>query len=115
MSTLAALSAWGCTHVGALVGAFGLLAIEGSYVPQILRLWRLRRAEEVSMLFPALNLLGRLCALCYSVGRADSIFVGGFLLGILLRATLLSQVIWYRSRERAAGPLTLASAPGVLS
>jgi hypothetical protein len=88
-----------------LLGAVGMLAIETSYLPQIVRLARLKRADDVSYFFPALNLGGRLCALTYSVAMGSSIFGIGFLVGAMLRLTLLLQVIWYR-RNRA---LSIAS------
>ena len=78
------------------LGSAGFLAIEASYVPQIARLHRLKRAEEVSYLFPSLNALGRILALTYSLSEHDDVFVSGFLLGIALRAILLGQVFWYR-------------------
>jgi len=86
----------------AWVGTAGILAIEGSYVPQILRLFRLKRAEELSLFFPALNLVGRLLALTYSVLTRDHVFTVGFLAGALLRLTLLIQVAWYRGAGRRA-------------
>lgn len=79
----------------------GFLAIEASYVPQIVRLHRMKRAEEVSLLFPALNLLGRVLALAYALGEGETVFVSGFALGIALRLVLLVQVAWYR---RATSP-----------
>ena len=78
------------------IGMAGVLAIEGSYVPQIVRLFRLKRADELSLFFPALNLAGRLLALSYSLLVRDQVFTVGFLLGALLRLTLLIQVIVYR-------------------
>jgi lipid-A-disaccharide synthase-like uncharacterized protein len=86
------------------VGTAGILAIEGSYVPQITRLYRLKRADEISLFFPGLNLAGRLLALAYSVVVGDHVFVLGFLLGALLRATLLLQVAWYRRVASRAEP-----------
>jgi uncharacterized protein with PQ loop repeat len=81
------------------LGTAGILAIEGSYFPQIARLYRLKRAEEVSLFFPALNLLGRLLALGYSVLTSEHVFTIGFLVGAVLRLTLLLQVAWYRRGE----------------
>ena len=91
----------------AWIGTAGILAIEGSYLPQIVRLYRLKRAEEVSLLFPALNLGGRLLALTYSLLMHDRVFTAGFLVGAVLRLTLLVEVAWYR---RAAAK-TDSSAP----
>ncbi|MGO8994529.1 MAG: PQ-loop repeat-containing protein [Polyangiaceae bacterium] len=88
-----------------LLGAAGLVAIEGSYVPQIVRLFRLKKADEISYLFPGLNLAGRVMALAYSVAVGDSVFVVGFLVGATLRLVLLTQVAWYRHRPPSIVPL----------
>jgi uncharacterized protein with PQ loop repeat len=90
----------------AWIGTAGIVAIEGSYFPQIVRLFRLKRADEISVFFPGLNLAGRLLALTYSILVHDQVFVLGFLFGALLRLTLLTQVAWYRyvaSRAKAGG------------
>src|SRR5437588_11065754 len=73
-----------------------MAAIEVAYLPQILRLFRRKHAADVSVLFPALNGLGRVCALIFAVHEGQSVFVVGFVVGIVLRMVLLSQVVWYR-------------------
>jgi|ERR1700722_8802787 lipid-A-disaccharide synthase-like uncharacterized protein len=78
------------------LGTLGMIAIEGSYLPQIGRLFRLKHAEDISVLFPSLNLAGRLLALSYALSAHESVFTLGFLVGAVLRLTLLSQVLWYR-------------------
>ena len=83
------------------MGSAGFLAIEASYIPQIARLHRLKRAEEMSYLFPALNVFGRVLALVYSAFEHDDVFVSGFVLGISLRVILLAQVFWYRRKPAA--------------
>ena len=65
----------------------------------------MKRAEEVSFFFPLLNVLGRVLALAYALGRHESVFVSGFVLGIALRLVLLGQVAWYR-RSATAGWVT---------
>ena len=77
-------------------GSLGLLAIEGSYLPQLMRLYRLKQADEISYLFPALNLFGRLFAFAYSVSTQNAVFTIGFFVGSCLRLVLLVQVAWYR-------------------
>ena len=81
-------------------GIIGFWLIEGSYLPQIQLLYRLKEAEEFSLLFPSANLIGRVLALIYAFSRHESVFVLGFALGIVLRLILLSQVVWYRRRRR---------------
>lgn len=93
-----------------------MVAIEASYVPQILRLWRVKEASEVSVLFPALNLFGRLCAVSYALHLGDTILAVGFMVGIVLRATFFAQVVLYTPKDerlpwrqlsfRAKRPLT---------
>ncbi len=82
-----------------LVGALGMFAIEASYVPQIVRLHRIKHADDVSYFFPTLNAAGRVLALLYAVASNNEVFVAGFLVGIALRLTLLVQVAWYRRRR----------------
>jgi len=87
-------------HFNWVLGTIGLLAIEGSYLPQIVRLFRLRRADDVSVFFPALNLLGRLFALMYALSKHENGFSMGLIIGMALRMTLLLQVLWYRRRTQ---------------
>jgi lipid-A-disaccharide synthase-like uncharacterized protein len=91
------------------LGTAGLIAIEGSYLPQIFRLHRLKRANDVSIFFPALNLGGRLLALSYALLTHESVFTVGLIVGVILRATLLTQVVAYRMRGR----VLTASSPRV--
>ena len=83
------------------LGTVGFWAIEASYVPQITRLYRMKEAEEFSMIFPALNLAGRVLVLIYSLVKGDHVVMWGVTLGIVLRAVLLGEVFWYRVRRRA--------------
>jgi uncharacterized protein with PQ loop repeat len=78
------------------MGTAGIVAIESSYLPQIARLYRLKRADDISLFFPSLNLVGRILALTYALLSHEAVFVFGFLAGAALRATLLAQVVWYR-------------------
>lgn len=80
----------------ALLGGLGLMLVEASYVPQLTRLHQLKSADEISPLFPGLNLAGRLLAFSYSLSIGEAVFGFGFLLGALLRATFLAQVLYYR-------------------
>lgn len=82
------------------LGSLGIVAIEASYVPQIVRLFRLRRADDVSVFFPSLNATGRVLALAYSILSHQPVFVVGFMVGLVLRCTLLAQVVWYRKLAR---------------
>lgn len=81
----------------AALGAMGIAFIEISYLPQISRLWRQKSANDISLFFPGLNLLGRVCAFAYALHSSIEVFALGFLVGIALRGTLFCQVIWYRN------------------
>jgi len=86
-----------------LLATLGMVAIEASYVPQILRLHRLKAASEVSVLFPGLNLFGRLCAVSYALHLQDPVLAIGFGVGIVLRATFFVQVLLYREPDAEEG------------
>lgn len=85
-----------------ILAFLGMMAIELSYLPQIARLHRLKRADDVSYFFPLLNVAGRILALAYSVARGEDVFVVGFLVGVVLRTALLAQVVWYRRLRRTS-------------
>ena len=83
-----------------ILGLAATLLVEGSYLPQLVRLHRLKHADEFSLLFPLLNLIGRLAGLVAALLHQNMLFCGFFLVGILVRAVLLVQVLHYRSHTR---------------
>lgn len=85
-----------------LVGALAMLMIEASYVPQIYKLYRDKNAEDFSIFFPLLNAGGRGLGVLYTGMNGDLVIAMGFVLGIVLRVTLLTQV-WYYKRMRQLG------------
>lgn len=78
-----------------------MVAIEVSYVPQIARLHRRKCAQDISLWFPALNVLGRLLAVAYAASIGEAIFGAGFVVGLATRSTFFAQVLVYRARARA--------------
>lgn len=93
----------------ALLGTLGLVLVEVSYLPQIFRLWRLKEANDMSLLFPGLNLCGRLLAMAYALHIEQAVFSAAFFAGALLRATLFAQVFHYRKLRPRKWPRGLAS------
>ncbi len=81
----------------ATIGALGIVAIEASYLPQIARLFQRKHADDISPFFPGLNLLGRVLAFLYAIHLGETVFIGGFMLGIVFRSTFLAQVLYYRN------------------
>jgi len=90
-----------------LVGKLGIWLVEGSYLPQLWRLYRLKEADEFSFFFPALNIAGRLCGLAVAVDAGSVLFSWFFVVGITLRAALLAQVIYYRGLARRRNGLSV--------
>lgn len=98
-----------------LVGGAGMACIEASYLTQIVRLHQRKEASDISLLFPGLNLVGRVLAMVSSFYLGAQVFVLGFLVGCLLRLAFLLQVIWYRyktevTREDSGLHATIAMA-----
>lgn len=91
------------------IGTLGVIAVETSYVPQIVRLHKLKQAEELSFFFPVLNLLGRALALTYAFANHESVFSKGLVIGITLRAIFFAQVVHYRRRSPAPKPALTAA------
>ncbi len=82
------------------VATVAMWLMEGSYLPQLIRLYRVKEAEEFALLFPLLNVTGRFLLMLYSHSRGEYVLAWGFLGGLMLRVTLLLQVLYYRWRRR---------------
>lgn len=93
-----------------LLGAAGIWCIELSYLPQIARLYKRKDAEDISLFFPGLNTLGRLMAMLYAMHIGEQVFAFGFMVGLVMRGTLLAQVIYYRWLRQRVYSSALATA-----
>ena len=78
----------------------GCAAVETCYVPQLARLYKLKDAEEISLIFPTLNVMGRLITVLCLAHAGQVIFAFWVTIGLLLRSSFLAQVIYYRCRRR---------------
>ena len=83
-----------------LVAFFGCAAVETCYLPQLARLYRLKESEEISLIFPTLNVLGRVTTVLCLAHLGQHIFAFWITIGLLLRSSFLGQVIYYRWRRR---------------
>jgi uncharacterized protein with PQ loop repeat len=83
-----------------VIAFFGCAAVETCYLPQLVRLYRLKESEEISLVFPALNVLGRLTTVLCLAHLGQNIFAFWIAIGLLLRSSFLGQVIYYRRRRR---------------
>jgi len=94
---LHSLSTTGHWEVFAFVGC---AAVETCYVPQLARLYALKDAEEISLIFPMLNVFGRTITLLCLAHAGQNIFAFWIAIGLILRLSFLAQVIYYRLRRR---------------
>nr|WP_309695305.1 PQ-loop repeat-containing protein [Armatimonas sp.] len=82
----------------------GLLAtwlVEGSYAPQLWRIYQRKQAGDFSLLFLILNITGRCAGLAAALLQNSPVFVGFFVVGITVRGILLLQVLYYHRREKS--------------
>jgi uncharacterized protein with PQ loop repeat len=79
-----------------LLGTLGIVLIEVSYLPQLLRLYTRKDADDVALLFPTLNLGGRLAALGYAVAIGEPIFSLGLIVGVGVRFAFFAMVMHYK-------------------
>jgi len=85
-----------------LLYAVGMAIVELGYLPQLVKLYRLKRADEFSLWMPLAAVVGRSLLMTYGLlegGGARAIGLG-FLVGISLRSTLMLQVLYYDWKER---------------
>lgn len=78
----------------------GPALVESSYVPQIVRLYRLKHAEEISLLWPSLNLAGRAVNIVITWHAGLMFFSMAVVFGLILRGAFFGQVLYYRWRVR---------------
>ncbi len=79
-----------------LLGALGIVLLDLSWFSQIVRIHRRRSADDVSVFFPLLNVVGRLLAMGYSIHTAEQVFTWGFLVGVIIRTIFLGEVVYWR-------------------
>ncbi len=82
-----------------IIAGLAMIMIEASYIPQIYRLHKTKKAKDFSIFFPLMNAGGRSLGLLYTGLNGDIVLAVGFLTGIVLRITLLFQVWLYKYRE----------------
>lgn len=79
-----------------ILSVVGLYVVELSYVPQLWRLYKLKKADEFSYYFPFMNIFGRMCGVIVAMNSHQNIFGWFFLVGIALRTGFLLEVTYYR-------------------
>jgi len=82
-----------------IMATLSMLMIEGSYLPQVYKLYKTKQAKDFNLLFPLLNAGGRLLAMMYTLSRGEWVLAIGFLFGLTIRFILLGQVLYYQERK----------------
>lgn len=83
-----------------VLGVLATWLVEGSYLPQLWRIYQRKQAGDFSLLFLILNIAGRCAGLVAALLQGSPVFVGFFLVGISVRSILLFQVLYYHRRAR---------------
>jgi uncharacterized protein with PQ loop repeat len=86
-----------------LIAGLGMWLMELSYVPQLYRMWKIKDARGISVLFPALNVVGRFLAMLYTWHAGELVLATGFLVGWTLRVSFLAQIVYYRVQAEKGG------------
>jgi MtN3 and saliva related transmembrane protein len=75
--------------IGFVAGTLITLAL----VPQVYRLWKLRSAREISLLFTSLNMLGGICWLIYGIAnRSPAIIASNVAAFFLVLAMVVAKL-----------------------
>ena len=93
MEDLTAVSSWSIT----LIGLIAATCTTGAFVPQVIRVWRLKRAEEISLATFLVLSIGSLVWLTYGlfISSLPVILANG--VTFVLVATILAlKVMWDR-------------------
>ena len=79
-----------------IIGTTGSLIICLSALPQIMKTYRTKRADDLSISYLAILLLGMTLILVYASHTGDLIFIFGNLISILLTLFLIALLLRYR-------------------
>ncbi len=80
-----------------ILGYLGMILIIMSLVPQLVKTYREKKVENISVLFPLTQVVAGLCMIPYGV-YLDSIQIIVINLGMLINASvLLIQIYYYRN------------------
>lgn len=81
-----------------ILGSAGSLIMCASSVPQIVKTYRMKCADNLSGSYLAILVLGMLLILSYALYRKDIVFILGNIVSLLLTGVLM--VLWFRYRHR---------------
>jgi len=88
------LSTWSITLIGSLAGACTTIA----FLPQVIRVWRLKRAEEISLVTFAVFSVGLVGWLIYGLALASLPIILANGVTLVLSVTILSlKLKWDRT------------------
>jgi len=77
----------------------GIAFSELSYIPQIWKLHKKKKAKQISLYFPVMNIVGRLC-IAIATFDINIILSMGFVIGTLLTIIFTWQVVHYKIKKK---------------
>jgi len=90
------MEAW--TVLGILAGAM----TSSGYVPQIVKGWRSKRMDDLSLLMPAILGIGMFLWLLYGIHMQDIAIIVANITGCALTATIVAMKLCFDARSRSA-------------
>jgi len=79
-----------------ICGIFGMLLIQGSYVPQLLRTYKTKDVNGLSAGFISMIMIGCFFYLLYAISIHDPIYIASNTITILADITLLIMIYMYK-------------------
>ena len=91
--------------VGEVIGFIGGALITCGFIPQVIRVFKLRSAREISLLFTILLLLGVLFWLTYGIAFGlPSVILGNAVTAVLVLCLLFAKLKYGREPGSKRGP-----------
>lgn len=84
-----------------MMGAIGSLVICISSLPQIVKTYRTKKANDLSISYLIILMFGMTLMMIYSLHIGDPIFIFGNSLSVLSTGVLIFLCFWYRSQFMA--------------
>jgi uncharacterized protein with PQ loop repeat len=86
-------------HITTICGLVAMVLVQGSTLFQIVKFYRSKRTEGVSVGFWWTILIGLILYLVYAISIADPLYIASNTIGVMLTGTSIGMYYYYRANE----------------
>lgn len=81
-----------------LITIFAIILLQGSSIPQFIKNYKTKSTNDISLVFPAMIVLGYILALIVAFMTNNIYFKILYIIGIINFSLLIVQILYYRKK-----------------